>query len=96
MRNAVSRAPGAERVVTPLLTFGGPALFLLAQVFFYARGARRVPGSRPAGLVALAILGIATAPLTLIAGIAAATAVLGAVAVADTLQEDDQVPARPA
>ena len=37
-----------------------------------------------------AILAIATAPLTLIAGTAAATAVLVAVAVADTTGGDDQ------
>ena len=44
----------------------------------------RVPRSRPLALAALAILAIATAPLTLIAGTAATTAVLVAVAVADT------------
>jgi len=44
----------------------------------------RVPRSRPLALAALAILAIATAPLTLIAGIAAATAVLVAVAIPST------------
>jgi hypothetical protein len=48
------------------------------------------------GVVALAILAVATAPLTLIAGIAASTAVLLAVAVADTVREDEQAPARSA
>ena len=52
MRIVVSRAPGAERVVSPLELF-----FDLVYVF-----------------------AIATAPLTLIAGIAASTAVLVAVA----------------
>jgi low temperature requirement protein LtrA len=75
-----------------LLTFGGPALFLLAQVFFLREALGHVPRSRPVGLVALAILAVATAPLTLIVGIAASTAVLVAVAVADTLHEDEQVP----
>ena len=42
--------------------------------------------------MALAILAVATAPLTLIVGIAASTAVLVAVAVADTVHEDEQVP----
>jgi hypothetical protein len=61
MRIAVSRAPGAEREVTPLergftiLTFGGPALFLLAQVVVFYETIGRVPRSRPMGLAALAI-----------------------------------------
>ena len=68
-----------------LLTFGGPALFLLAQVAFLHKALGRAPRSRPIGLAALAILAVATAPLTLMAGIAAASAVLVAVAVADTV-----------
>jgi low temperature requirement protein LtrA len=136
MRVAVSRAPGEERVVTPLelffdlvyvcgrvawlgtwtltlivlaligiavgdelaiahsgddatpgftiLAFGGPALFLLAQVFFLGWALGHVPRSRPLGLAALAILAVATAPLTMIVGIAASSAVLVATAVADT------------
>ena len=72
-----------------LLAFGGPALFLLAQVVFLRAAVGRVPRSRPLGLAALAILAIVTAPLTMIAGIAAVTAVLVAVATADTLREGD-------
>jgi low temperature requirement protein LtrA len=68
-----------------LLTFGGPALFLLAQVFFLHEALGRAPRSRFLGLAALAILAVATAPLTLLAGIAASTAVLVAVAVSDTV-----------
>jgi low temperature requirement protein LtrA len=68
-----------------ILTFGGPALFLLAQIFFWRGALGEVPRSRPLALGALAILAVATAPLTLIAGIAAAAAVLVAVAVADTI-----------
>ena len=67
-----------------ILTFGGPALFLLAQVFFLHHALGRAPRSRPLGLAALAILAVATAPLTLIAGIAASSAVLVAVAISDT------------
>ena len=77
-----------------LLTFGGPALFLLAQVAFLRGAIGHVPRSRPVGVVALAILAVATSPLTLIVGIAASAAVLVAVAVADTLNEDEQVPTR--
>ena len=70
-----------------ILTFGGPALFLLAQVFFLHGALGNAPRSRPLGLAALAILAVATAPLTLIAGIAASSAVLVAVAIADTVRE---------
>jgi low temperature requirement protein LtrA len=70
-----------------VLTFGGPALFLLAQAIFQHQALGRVPRSRPLGLAALAILALATAPLTLIAGIAASSAVLVAVAIADTVGE---------
>jgi low temperature requirement protein LtrA len=79
-----------------ILTFGGPAVFLLAQVFFLHEALGRVPRSRPLALAALAILAVATAPLTLIAGIAASTAVLVAVAIADTVREGDRAPSRPA
>ncbi len=75
-----------------LLTFGGPALFLLAQALFMRAALGHVPRSRPVGLVALAIFAIATSPLTLIVGIAASAAVLVAVAVADTVHEDERVP----
>jgi low temperature requirement protein LtrA len=68
-----------------LLAFGGPALFLLAQLFFLTELQGRAPRSRLLGLAALAVVAVATAPLTLIVGIAASTAVLVAVAVADTV-----------
>jgi len=58
-----------------VLAFGGPALFLLAQVFFLRQVLGYVPRSRPLGIAALAILALATAPLTLIVGIAASSAV---------------------
>ena len=70
-----------------LLVFGGPVLFLLAQVLFVRGALGRVPRSRTLALAALSILALATAPLTLIAGIAAASAVLVGVAVADTVRE---------
>jgi low temperature requirement protein LtrA len=75
-----------------ILTFGGPALFLLAQVFFLREAVGHVPRSRSLGLAALAILAVATAPLTLIVGIAASTAVLVGVAMADTVREGDPAP----
>jgi low temperature requirement protein LtrA len=75
-----------------ILAFGGPSLFLLAQLLFHREVFGYVPRSRPLGLAALAILAIATAPLTLIVGIAASTAVIVAVATADTVGEGDQTP----
>jgi low temperature requirement protein LtrA len=89
--------PGDDATLAfTILTFGGPALFLLAQVIFLREAVGRVPRSRPLGLAALAILAVATAPLTLIVGIAASTAVLVAVAIADTVSVVGQVPSRPA
>ena len=76
-----------------VLTFGGPGLFLLAQLVFWRGAFGQVPQSRLLGLAALLILALATAPLTLIAGIAGATAVLVAVAVSDTVREGAQAPA---
>ena len=67
-----------------ILAFGGPALFLVAQVFFLHEALGYVPRSRPLGLAALALLGVATAPLAMIAGIAAASGVLVAVAASDS------------
>jgi low temperature requirement protein LtrA len=68
-----------------IVTFGGAGLFLLAQLLFLRESLQRMPRSRPLALAALVILALATAPLTLLAGIAATSAVLIAVAVADTL-----------
>jgi low temperature requirement protein LtrA len=71
------------------LTFGGPALFLIAQVLFLRWALGAVPRSRPMALAALAILAVATAPLTLIAGLTGASAVLLAVAIADSVRAGD-------
>jgi low temperature requirement protein LtrA len=76
-----------------ILTFGGPALFLLAQVLFLRSVLGHVPRSRSLALAALAILALATAPLTLLAGIAASSAVLVAVAIADTVREEERAAA---
>ena len=52
-----------------ILTFGGPALFLLAQVYFLRAALGYIPRSRPLGLAALAILAVAAAPFTLICAV---------------------------
>jgi low temperature requirement protein LtrA len=83
--------PGDEPTLGfTLLAFGGPALFLVAQAFFLWQALGQVPRSRPLGLAALALLAVATAPLTLIVGSAASAAVLVAVAIADTVRRSDQ------
>src|SRR4029450_4075594 len=56
-----------------LLTFGGPALFLLAPGFFLRQALGRVQRSRAIALSALAVLAVVTAPLTLVVGIAASS-----------------------
>ena len=61
-------------------------LFLLAQTLFLRGALEHVPRSRPVGVAALMILAVATTPLPLIVGIAASSAVLVAVAVADTFK----------
>jgi low temperature requirement protein LtrA len=73
-----------------ILTFGGPALFLLAQIIFRRAAIGHVPRSRPLALGALAILAVVTSPFPMIVGIAASSAVLGAVATADSMGEGDQ------
>ena len=75
-----------------ILAFGGPALFLLAQVIFNRGALGHAPRSRLLALAALAILAVATSPLTLIAGIAASSAVLLVVAIGDTIGQSDQAP----
>jgi low temperature requirement protein LtrA len=85
--------PGDDATVgLTILAFGGPALFLLSQLLFHRAVFGYIPLSRVLGLAALAILGVATAPLTMIVGIAASSAVLVAVAIADTMRERDQAP----
>ncbi|WP_053226303.1 low temperature requirement protein A [Solirubrobacter soli] len=67
------------------LTFGGPALFLIAQAVFIRATLGHVPRSRLLALAALAILAVATAPFSLLIGIAASSAVLVAVAIPATV-----------
>jgi low temperature requirement protein LtrA len=87
--------PGGDATLgSAILTFGGPALFLLAQVAFLRAATDHVPRSRPLGLAALAVLAVATAPLTLIVGIAASSGVLVAVAIADAVRAGHQAPSR--
>jgi low temperature requirement protein LtrA len=67
------------------LIFGGPAIFLLAQLLFMRHASGRAPVARVAGCLALAALALLTAPLDVLFAVIAASATLFAVAVADTL-----------
>jgi low temperature requirement protein LtrA len=74
-----------------VLIFGGPAIFLLAQLAFMREAAGEVPRSRVLACLALAVLGIATLPLSLLTAVIAATAALVAVAVDDTRADPSQL-----
>jgi low temperature requirement protein LtrA len=85
--------PGDESTLGfAILTFGGPALFVVAQVIFNRGALRHVPRSRLLALAALAVLALVTAPLTMIVGIAGSSAVLVAVAIHDTVREGAGAP----
>lgn len=66
------------------LVFGGPAIFLLAQLVFMRHVSGRAPTARIAGCLVLAALALLTAPFGVLVAVIAASAVLLAVAVADT------------
>jgi low temperature requirement protein LtrA len=67
-----------------VLIFGGPAIFLLAQLGFMRRVTGRAPRPRIVACIALLVLALATAPLSLLAAVIASTVVLVAVAIDDT------------
>jgi low temperature requirement protein LtrA len=75
---------GPTTLATAVLVFGGPAIFLLAQLGFIRRATGRAPRARLLACGALAVLALATIPLSLLAALIAASAVLVAVAFDDT------------
>ena len=78
-----------------ILAFGGPAVFLFAQLLFLRNTLGRVPSSRLVGVASLALLAVATSSLPLIVGIASSTAVLVAVAIADSGPERGRLTGEP-
>ncbi|HMJ32568.1 MAG TPA: low temperature requirement protein A [Baekduia sp.] len=66
-----------------VLTFGGPALFLLGQLYFMRRVGAQGLRFRALAVLALAVLAIATSGTSLLAASIAATVVLVAVAMSD-------------
>lgn len=69
------------------LIFGGPAIFLLAQLVFMRGVSGQAPRARIGGCVALAILALLTSSLSLLVAVIAAGTVLLAVAIGDTRAE---------
>ena len=69
------------------LIFGGPAIFLLAQLAFIRQGTGTISDARLVACLALGVLVPVTAHLSLLCAIVAASLVLLAVAVADTRAE---------
>jgi low temperature requirement protein LtrA len=78
-----------------VLAFGGPAVFLLAELLFQYATHGKALRSRALGAAALAILAVPAAQSTLIVGIALSSAVLIAVAIGDTVQGGAQEPSEP-
>jgi low temperature requirement protein LtrA len=90
---AIAHPHDPTTLAISVLVFGGPAIFLLAQLGFMRRATGSVPRSRVIACLALLVLALATAPLSLLAAVIASTAVLVGVAIADSQTEPE--PARP-
>jgi low temperature requirement protein LtrA len=69
------------------LIFGGPAIFLLAQLVFMREVSGQAPRARIGGCIALGVLALLTAPFSLLVAVIAASAVLLAVAIGDSRVE---------
>jgi low temperature requirement protein LtrA len=86
---AIADPHGPTTLSTAVLIFGGPAIFLLAQLGFMRRATGQVSRSRVIACVGLVVLAIATAPFSLLAAVIASSAVLVAVAIDDTRAAPD-------
>jgi low temperature requirement protein LtrA len=91
---AIADPNGSVGLAAAVLIFGGPAIFLFAQMAFMQGAAGRMPRSRALGCVALLVLALLTAPLSLLAAVFAASAVLVAVAIQDSRTELDSLSPR--
>lgn len=81
---AIAHPHGPTTLAISALIFGGPAIFLLAQLGFIRQATGSVPPSRLIAFAVLLALAVATAPLNLLAAVVAATAVLVGVAIEET------------
>lgn len=75
-------------IATAALIFGGPAIFLLAQLAFMRQATGETSQSRIVACATLLVLAFATASISLLVAVIAASLVLLAVAVADTRAEE--------
>jgi low temperature requirement protein LtrA len=78
---------GATNATMVVLIFGGPLIFLLSQLVFVRQASGRSPRARAGGCVALVALALLTLPFSILVATLAASAVLLAVAIADTRAE---------
>jgi low temperature requirement protein LtrA len=81
---AIAGPSSGSTTSTAALIFGGPLIFLLAQIAFMRRATGGMPGPRAVACMVLLILGLVTLPLSLLVAVISASAVLVAVAAADT------------
>jgi low temperature requirement protein LtrA len=72
---------------TAVLIFGGPLIFLLAQLGFMRRASGRLSRPRVLACIGLVVLSVLTAPFGLLVAVIASSAVLVAVAAADSCDE---------
>jgi low temperature requirement protein LtrA len=84
---AIAHPHDPTSLAVTVLVFGGPAIFLMAQLVFMRTATGAVPRSRVLACSALLVLALATAPFSLLAAVIAATAVLAGVAIDDTRSE---------
>jgi low temperature requirement protein LtrA len=92
---AIAHPNDPTTLAVSVLVFGGPAIFLLAQLGFMRRATGGLSRSRVVACIALLVLAIATAPLSLLAAVIASSAVLVAVAIDDTRAESGLAVAAP-
>jgi low temperature requirement protein LtrA len=84
---AIADPHAGSTVSTAALIFGGPLIFLLAQIMFMRRATERLPQSRVLACASLVVLSLATLPFSLLVAVIAASALLVAVAVSDSRVE---------
>jgi low temperature requirement protein LtrA len=90
---AIAHPHDPTTLAISVLVFGGPAIFLLAQLGFMRRASGSMPRSRVIACIGLLALALATASFSLLAVVIASSAVLVAVALSDTRAETE--PASP-
>ena len=81
---ALAHPHASPTLAATALVFGGPAVFLFAQLAFMHRATDEVSSPRIVGCAALAVLAAATASLSLLVAVIAVAAVLLVVAASDT------------